>query len=334
MRRRSKGFISNSFYLRRSRPASFCALISAVAIMSPICGVAFGQNLTKSALMPTHYSAEWPKIRQDVQFISGKSSVVSGLMGSQVQVLEDGVEQHDVTLEQKDQPASICLLLDLSSSMKDHGHALITAARKLIAESNPADEFALVSFSGRAISVEQGFTPDVGKIDAALQRSGFGGSSNFFDGLLSSIAEVEAHASKSRRVVIVLSDGDDNYSHFNIGDVMRRLRYPGAPLIYSISPPEALTPNPSPTATQGLRNLLELSSATGGFFFVPEKLSSLDVEATQIAQDIRSRYSLEYASTHTQSDGKLHKLEIKIAPTVSASKIKPLFQQEYYAPSH
>ncbi len=147
MRRRSKGFIGNSFHLQRLRPTFFCALICTVAMMLPICGVAFGQNLTKSALTPTHYSAEWPKIRQDVQFISGKSSVVSGLMGNQVQVLEDGIEQHDVTLEQKDRPVSICILLDLSSSMKESGPALIASARKLIAESNPADEFALVSFS-------------------------------------------------------------------------------------------------------------------------------------------------------------------------------------------
>jgi Ca-activated chloride channel family protein len=294
---------------------------------------ASGQNLTKSALAPTRYPADWPKIRQDVQFISDKSSVMSGLMSSQVQVREDGIEQRDVTLKQSDQPTSICLLLDLSGSMRDRGQALIGAARKVIATSNPADEFALVSFAG-PVYVEQGFTTDTGKIDAALQRSKFQGPSDLFDALLATMEQIEAHAANSRTVMVILSDGDDNYSHFNINDVMRRLRYPGAPLIYSISPPAALTPNSSPTANEGLRNLQALSAATGGFFFFPEKANSLDVEASEISQDIRSRYSLEYTSTHAQRDGKLHKVEIKIAPAVGMAKIKPLFRQEYYAPSH
>jgi hypothetical protein len=60
----------------------------------------------------------------------------------------------------------------------------------------------------------------------------------------------------------------------------------------------------------------------------------MNKEAEEVAKDIRSRYSLEYASAHTQRDGKLRKVEINIAPGISASKIKPLFRQEYYAPSH
>jgi VWFA-related protein len=330
MRRRSKEFISNSFCVERLWPAFFCAVIF-IAFTTLLAN---GQNLTKSALAPSHYSADWPKIRQDVQFIAGKSLAVSRLTSGQVQLLEDGVEQHDFTLRQGDQPASICFVLDLSSSMKEKGPALITAARKLMTESNPADEFALVSFSGRESSVDQTFTTDAKKIDAALQSSGFGGGSNFFDGLLVAIGEVEAHASNFRTVIVILSDGDDNYSHFNLGDVLRRLRYPGAPMIYSLSPPRVLTPNQSPDPNQGLRNLQEVAEATGGFFFVPEKPNSLDVEAVEISRDLRSRYSLEYTSMHTQRDGKLHRVEIRIAPTIGGAKIKPLFRQEYYAPSH
>jgi Ca-activated chloride channel homolog len=332
MRRRSKGFWVKEFYLDRSWLAFPCALILAVLLGVPP-RAASGQNLPKSVLKPTHYSADWPKIQADVQFISGKSSAVNGLVSNQVQVLEDGVEQPDVSLRQSDQPVSICLILDLSSSMKNSGEAMIAAARKLMAESNPADEFALISFSG-PVYVEQEFTTDTKKIDSALRRAEFKGASDIFDAVLASIDQIEVHASKSRKVIVILSDGDDNYSHFNLNDVLRRLRYPGAPLIYSISPPKALTPDPGPDANQGLQNLLKLSEATGGFFFVPEKVNSLDVEAAEISRDIRSRYSLEYTSTHTRRDGKLHKVEIKIAPAVSASKIEPLFRQEYYAPSH
>jgi hypothetical protein len=95
-----------------------------------------------------------------------------------------------------------------------------------------------------------------------------------------------------------------------------------------------MTINESQVSNQARKSLEEFSEATGGFFFVPEKLSSLGIAAGQIALDIRRRYSLEYTSTHAQKDGKLHKVEIRSMPVTNVSKIKPLFRQEYYAPSH
>ncbi|WP_263368451.1 VWA domain-containing protein [Edaphobacter bradus] len=275
--------------------------------------------------------ADWPKLRQDVQFISGKSTVI-GLVKNQILVLEDGVEQPDVTLQQADNAASICLLLDQSSSMKERGKEVIEAARRLIATANPGDEFALMSFSG-PVYVEQGFTTDTKKLDAALQRAEFKGASDVFDAVLASVVQMETHVPKYRKVIVILSDGDDNYSQVTLSDLLRRLRYPGAPLIYSLSPPQGLKVNVRQNG-QALSNLLALTKATGGFSFEPDTSDELRDYAAEISRDIRSRYSLQYTSTHTQIDGKLHKVEIKIAPGVSASKIKPHFRQEYYAPSH
>jgi len=54
---------------------------------------------------------------------------------------------------------------------------------------------------------------------------------------------------------------------------------------------------------------------------------------SQLLQNMRSRQSLEYTSTHSQQDGKLHKIEVRLVPA-DATKMKPYFRREYYAPSN
>jgi Ca-activated chloride channel family protein len=273
--------------------------------------------------------AGWPRITQEVQFVDGNSIPVNGLLKNQVVVSEDGFEQSDVILKQDDEAASICLLLDVSSSMKESGKAIMEAARKLIETANPNDEFAIFSFSFPAY-VEQWFTTDRNKFDAVFQRLEFKGSSALFDAVSASVDQMETHvgthAFKRRKIIVVFSDGDNNSSGIKLEGLLRRLRYPGAPLIYSLSPPSA--------QEAGLRNLLAITEETGGFSFAPKQLSFLNDNAAEISRDIHSRYSLEYTSTHSQRDGKLHKVEIKVTPRVNASGVKPYFRQEYYAPSH
>jgi Ca-activated chloride channel homolog len=269
--------------------------------------------------------AAWPKIKQDIQFLGGKSTLVRGLETSQVRVLEDGVEQPEVKLEQIDRAASICLLLDISSSMKESGKALMEAARRLIATANPADQFEIISFDG-PVYLEQGFTTDREKLDAVFARVEFKGASDVYDAVLASVVKMKGPTPESRKVIVILSDGEENYDHINLDLLLRRLRYPGTPLIYSLSPPSG--------RDAGARNLVALSNVTGGFSYRPKNLSLLNDVAAEISLDIHSRYSLEYTSTHSQRDGKLHKVEIKVTPGISASKVKPYFRQEYYAPSH
>jgi len=330
MHLRSKDCSENLFSLRRPRePFLHFAVILSVFVAPQICRAQLDKTTPLVLQVKAHGDyADWPKLRQDVQFISGKSTV-AGLEKNQVVVLEDGVEQPDVTLQQVDEAASICLLLDLSSSMKESGKALIEAARRLIATANRADEFALVSFYG-PVYLEQDFTTDPGKLDAALERVEFKGASDVFDAVLSSVLQMETRAPKYRKVIVILSDGDDNYSHVTLPELLRRLRYPGAPLIYSLSP-HKFNPRQFP---QGLLNLQALTKATGGLSYESETSVRLGDDAAEISRDIRSRYSLEYTSTHTQRDGKLHKVEIRFASEIGATKIKPYFRQEYYAPLH
>src|ERR1700678_2378557 len=148
MHLRSKGSRENWFSPLRPRKTLLYFVLTLAVFSVPQISSAQLDKTTPLALQKAYEDyANWPKLRQDVQFIS-RNRALTGLAKDQVAVLEDGVQQSDVTLQPDDQAASICLLLDISSSMKESGPALIEAARRLIATANRADEFALVTFNG------------------------------------------------------------------------------------------------------------------------------------------------------------------------------------------
>ncbi len=311
----------------KTRRNSFLVLvvILAASVVSRNCNAQSDQN---SSVALRHddpvNSHEWPKVRQNVQFMDGKSAPVSGLVESQVLILEDGVKQPEVELVEDSRPASICLLLDESSSMKQSSKNLTSAVERLVGNANPADEFELVTFDARVV-LAQDFTTDRTKIESALQHIEYGGASVLFDAVGASITQLNARPSNRRKVLIIFSDGNNNYSHAAVGDIVRKLRSIGGPLIYTLSP--------SSQPNSGRQNLQALSNATGGLSYAVDHPNLLDDKALEISRDIHTRYSLEYTSTHPERNGKLHKVEIKVASGASASKVRPFFQQEYYAPS-
>jgi VWFA-related protein len=280
------------------------------------------QSIQSPVLVP-HKStlgdfAAWPKIRLDMGFFDGKSNSLSRPSIDQLLVVEDGMQQANVTLQELKEPASICLLVDQSGSMKKNGQTLLAAVKQLILTADPTDEIAVLAFD-KSVYLEQGFTDDSGKLVSGLQRVGFGGPSSFFDAVWVAIDQLATRAPERRKILVIFSDGDDNYSRVQFGDLLRRLQYPGAPLIDSLT---------STTAQNvGANNLQAISERTGGFVFTSEHLNEL-------RQDICNRQTLQYISTHSQRDGKLHKVEIRLVPGINPSKMKPYFRREYYAPSN
>ena len=264
--------------------------------------------------------SRWPRINRDVAF-DNKYPVPTP---ADLHVLEDGVEQPGVSLHKDDEPVSICLMLDVSSSMQESGGAVIDASRRIIASLLPQDEMEVISFSYPTY-IEQEFTTDRARMDAALTRLKFQGGSAFYDGLAASIDLLNRPFPRVRPVIVILSDGDDNASHLSFQALSRIVIGPDAPTIYSLSPP-----GPS---EKGRDVLSSLAKSTNGVALEPAKLSLFSDSAAAIAQDIHSRYRIEYTSTHTQRDGKLHKVEIRTQSTTGASKPKVIFRQEYYAPS-
>jgi len=236
------------------------------------------------------------------------------------------------TLQKDDDPVSICLILDVSSSMKLNGPAVLEASRRLIANRNPSDEVEIVSFNGPIVMI-QGFTTDAGQLEAAFQRLQFRGHSNLFDAVSGSMDKLKKYVPRFRPVFVIISDGDDNFSQSTLPDLVQKAMSWDAPTIYSLC---LLTQQPSVLFREGYvgeKNLDALAMATGGLRLGPEKPDALQDEATALALDIHGGYRLEYTSTHAQRDGKPHTIEIRPRLATDMSKVKMTYRQRYYAPS-
>jgi Ca-activated chloride channel homolog len=275
---------------------------------------------TKSMADVGGIQAGWPRIREQLQLVGDEPFRMVG----DVHVFEDGVEQPGATLEKEDQPASIFIMIDVSTSMRGSAVDAIAAAQKLVAESDPADEIGIVSFGWQAF-LELPFTTDRASLDETLRGIKFVQSSTaMFDAVEATVKQFASEGAKYRRVVVVISDGQDVSSKLSLSKLLKGLRSVDAPVIDTVSPGSQVW--------NGEKTVEAISKATGGLEFHAHDAVSLSDKAAEASQDVHSRYRLEYGSTHTQRDGKLHKIDVKLEPVAGASKPKVVFRQEYYAP--
>ena len=196
-----------------SRCALSLAVVASVLPASGSCKAQTGQHVPAAVLG----RAVWPQIREEMSFTEGVPQPVG-----EIRVFEDGVEQVGATLQKDDDPVSICLILDVSSSMKLNGPAVLEASRRLIANRNPSDEVEIVSFNGPIVMI-QGFTTDAGQLEAAFQRLQFRGHSNLFDAVSGSMDKLKKYVPRFRPVFVIISDGDDNFSQSTLPDLVQRV---------------------------------------------------------------------------------------------------------------
>jgi VWFA-related protein len=99
-----------------------------------------------------------------------------------------------------------------------------------------------------------------------------------------------------RRVLVLVSDGDDNYSRARMSDAIKECQR-AETIVYSIST------NVSPSKDKGDQILQQISDATGGRAFFPVKIEDVAIGFRNIQEELRSQYSLIYTPANFKMDG-------------------------------
>jgi len=227
-------------------------------------------------------------------------------------------------------PTEIALLFDISGSI--HGQFAFEqqAAVRFIKEVlKPADAVSVFSI---------GVTPKLVKPRTASSEEAIAGlmtlesakePTAFFDTIVEAALYLGKTAEAgSRRVLIVISDGEENYSaRFKLIDAMRELQKNDC-LFYSINPSgQALNLNTASIKGQGYME--SMSTQTGGKAFVPEKIGDLEAVFRQIADELQAQYLLGYYSTDERADGGFRTITVR-APKRPDLRLRA--RQGYYAP--
>lgn len=239
-------------------------------------------------------------------------------------VYEDQVAQEVSFFNNVDTPASIAIVFDLSGSMHDEKlQRARVALERFLQNCHPEDDYSLIGFNEEAwVAAEQ--TRDGQQLLRQFNSIIPKGHTALYDAVALGLTQLE-RAPQPRRVLLLISDGEDNRSRLSFRQIKRMSQESGA-LIYSIGITEFVG------RVQNGRYLLEeLADQSGGKAFFPHSAEAMSEAFDSIAVELRQQYSLGYTPTHFVADGKWRKLKVKVVPPSSNSGIVVRARAGYYA---
>jgi VWFA-related protein len=127
--------------------------------------------------------------------------------------------------------------------------------------------------------------------------------------VVASADKLAADAKRSKQVIILITDGEDNASTQNLEQTIRRVQQLSGPVIYSIG--LLFGDEMSRSEVKHARRALEmLSTETGGIAFFPKNIEQVDQIAAEVARDIRNQYTLGYHSTKPTTEAGFRRVEV------------------------
>jgi len=231
---------------------------------------------------------------------------------------------------QTDLPLRIGLLMDTSNSIRDRlkfeQDALVSFLYNVIRRNK--DQAFVMTFDDEP-NVLQGFTDDAGRLRDQIIGTRAGGGTAAYDAIYNACRDQLSHPPRPpgdqpdvvRRVMILISDGEDNLSNHTRAEAIEMAqRY--SVVIYTISTstqwiqlsqtdPDKLA-NRKTHLTEGDKILEDLAEETGGRAFFPYHVDDLDQSFQDIGDELRNQYSIAYNPTNYNLNGKYHKIRIEV----------------------
>ncbi len=249
--------------------------------------------------------------------------LVTNLPETAFQVYENGVQQHIKLFKREDIPVSMGLIIDNSGSMRDKRAKVEAAAVALVKDSNRQDEVFIVNFNDEAF-LDKDFTNDIKELQDGLARIDSRGGTAMRDAIRMSIDHLKEKAKKDKKVLVVVTDGNDNSSVISLESLVKTSQDSGV-LIYTVG---LLSEEERREAKRAKRALDALSEATGGEAYFPKELTEVDRIAHQVARNIRNQYTLGYTPTNDSLDGSFRQIKV-----VASAPNRPVVRTRtgYYA---
>ena len=253
---------------------------------------------------------------------------VSGLTKNAFTIFDNNQEQEITYFSDSDAPVSVGILFDVSGSMSgDKINKARTALKRFIGSSHPSDEYFLIAFNSRAQLVLDRTRSG----DAVLEKLTLINpkqNTALYDAVYLGLERV-TRGSHQKRALLIISDGQDNASRYNFGEV-RRLMKESDVVTYAVGIIDGSDAGSS-IGMQGQAFLDELTSVTGGKSFYPSSDIEMDEIFERIALELRHQYSIGYTPTNFQPDGKWRKVKTKVKPPRGLPRLNVRGREGYYA---
>jgi Ca-activated chloride channel family protein len=241
------------------------------------------------------FHAEAREVTLHATVVDDRNRLVTNLDKADFQVFENNQPQQIRTFKQEDFPVAVGIVIDNSGSMREKRDAVNKAAIDLVKASNPDDQVFVVNFNDEYY-LDQEFTSDLKKLQAALEHVEARGGTALYDAIVAS-ADYLTHSPLQRKALFVVTDGEDDASQETLEQAVHRLQQENGPVVYAIG---LLGDEKSRKAKRALELIAE---RTGGEAFFPPTLDQVDEISRSIAHDIRNQYTITYAPTTPKTVG-------------------------------
>jgi len=236
---------------------------------------------------------------------NSRGELVTNLSRDRFAVFEDGKRQQIALFRNDDVPVSIGLLIDNSGSMRTKRAKVEAAALTFVRASNPRDEVFVINFADK-VHVDVPMTNDVHVLQAGLAHVDSIGGTAMRDAVDAGERYLAERATRDRRVLLVVTDGNDNASACSQASIQRLAEERGVS-IYAVG---LLNEEDESKARRARHELDELAATTGGTVYYPGSVDEIDDAALDLARQIRAQYTIAYVPSRSARDGSFRKIKV------------------------
>jgi VWFA-related protein len=258
--------------------------------------------------------------------VDDRQHIITNLDKGDFTVFEDGKQQNIISFHHEDIPVSLGIIIDNSGSMREKRNKVNQAALNLVRSSNPRDEVFVVNFNDEYY-LDQDFTNDLLKLKEALEKIDARGGTALYDAVVASAEHLKRNARLEKKVLLIVTDGEDNASNETLERAVKLLQQEGGPSVYAIG---ILGDEEHPKRAK--RALEILAQRTGGIAFFPKTLDEVDEISKAVAHDIRNQYTIGYKPTNPRGAGGFRTVRVD-AKAKGHGKLTVRTKSGYYAGS-
>ena len=309
-----------------------------------LLGVAAGQNPTVAVVPKANNPtppADLPRsetVAKDVDLVRLIFSVrdrhghlIDDLPLSEIKLLDDGLPPERIcSFEvQSDLPLRIAVLIDISVSITSRfGFEKSAAIQFLRRTLRPGLDLAFVAEFNEGFHVVADWTDNVQQMEAKVKQLRSTGSTSVRDAIVAATAKLSGGNPLARRVIIVISDGQDNSSKNRLRQTIDAALLTDT-IVYAVST-NALRPDPSynKEMVDGLIELRAFAEGSGGKILYAETARGTRSVFRQIEQELRNQYLLTYKPASFVADGRYRRVRIE---AVAKKKMRFSVRPGYFA---
>jgi len=253
-----------------------------------------------------------------------KGRFVNNLAKSDIEVIE--AKRKQTVLEfaaESELPLRIAILVDTSNSIRARFRFEIEAAHTFLESviRKGRDKALIYGFDTEAQLI-QDFTDDTELLGSKLRDLRPGGGTALYDAIMAACRDrmmLDQPMHDFRRAMIIIGDGEDNASGHTRDQAMEFAQRTDV-VIYAIS-----TNNSGSMVDQtgdhgrgvhmtseGDKVLQYMTRETGGLTYYPFRAQDLEQDFENIANELRSQYSILFRPEPLKTDGLYHPVEVRI----------------------